>query len=42
MVNLDELLGTLSVDQLQDMAAAWAPDEPVSRSKLDRQGFRRP
>ena len=34
-MNLDQLLGTLSVDQLQDMAAAWAPDEPMSRSKLE-------
>ncbi len=34
-MNLDQLLGTLSVDQLQDMAAAWAPDEPASRSKLE-------
>ena len=34
-MNLDQLLGALSVDQLQDMAAAWAPDEPVSRSKLE-------
>jgi len=34
-VNLDKLLGTLSVDQLQDMAAAWAPDEAASRSKLE-------
>ena len=34
-MNLDELLGALSVDQLQDMAAAWAPDEPASRSKLE-------
>ena len=34
-MNLDQLLGSMSVDQLQDLAAAWAPAEPISRSKLE-------
>ena len=32
-MNLDQLLGSMSVDQLQDLMAAWAPDEPMSSSK---------
>jgi len=34
-VNLDQLLGSMSVDQLQDLAAAWAPGGAISRSKLE-------
>jgi len=34
-VNLDQLLGTFSVEQLQDLAAVWAPEEPPSNSKLE-------
>jgi len=33
-VKLDQFLGTLSVDQLQDLAVVWAPNEPASNSKL--------
>jgi len=32
---LDQLLGGMSVEQLQDMAAEWAPEAPASRSKLE-------
>jgi hypothetical protein len=34
-VKLDELLSRLTVDQLQDLATIWAPDAPLSNSKLD-------
>jgi len=33
-VKLDELLGTLTIDQLQDLATVWAPDERLSNSKM--------
>jgi hypothetical protein len=34
-MKLDELLSRLTVDQLQDLAAIWAPDAPLSNSKLE-------
>ncbi len=33
-MNLDQLLGSMSVAQLQGLMAVWAPEEPASRSKL--------
>ena len=33
-MKLDQLLGTLSTEQLQDLVIVWAPDEPTSNSKL--------
>ena len=33
-MNLDELLGSMSIEQLQDLAAVWAPEAAPSSSKL--------
>jgi hypothetical protein len=34
-VNLDQLLGRLTVDQLQDLLVLWAPDRRMSNSKME-------
>ena len=33
-MKLDQLLGSLSIDQLQDLLVVWAPDQAMSSSKL--------
>ena len=33
-MKLDQLLGSLTIDQLQDLSAIWAPEERISNSKL--------
>ncbi|MFW6107740.1 MAG: hypothetical protein ACOC70_00940, partial [bacterium] len=33
-MNLDQLLGSMTVEQLQDMLVVWAPERPTSNSKM--------
>jgi XPB/Ssl2-like helicase family protein len=34
-VTLDQLLSSLTIEQLQDLAAVWSPDEAIANSKLE-------